>query len=127
MTRKKPQIAPNGNPFLPIKLTTNLRIAPMDYGPIFWYPMPMAQNTEKMIELLNQEHQWPTIFAFKFIVPLQSSQALEKLFPEAHKMETRNSSGGKYVAYTVHHPVASAQEVLDLYARAQQIEGLLAL
>lgn len=80
-----------------------------------------------MIELLNQEHQWPCVFAFKFIIPATSAKALELLFPEAQKLESRQSAAGKYVAYTVHHAVGSAQEVLDLYARAKTIEGLMAL
>jgi hypothetical protein len=82
---------------------------------------------KRLLELLNENHKWPSLFAFKFIVPVDKGQELEALFPEAVKKEVRPSSGGKYSAYTLHCPMGSGEEVLLFYARAKQIPGLLAL
>lgn len=85
------------------------------------------QNTEQARKLLNETYKWPVVFAFKFIVPSEKGEELRALLPEATKMETRPSSAGKYHGFTFHIPVASADEVLGIYARVKAVEGLLAL
>jgi uncharacterized protein len=77
--------------------------------------------------ILNETHTWPTLFAFKFIVPSEKEAELRALLPEAVKTETRPSSAGKYLGLTFHVPVGSADDVLAIYARARAIEGLLSL
>lgn len=81
----------------------------------------------RLLAVLDSTHQWPTIFAFKFIVPANKGAELEALIPEADKKEVRPSSGGKYSAYTFHVPVGSGQEVLTIYARVRGIAGLVSL
>lgn len=78
------------------------------------------------IELLNERHQWPGEFTFKFIVPAEKGKELEKLFPEM-KFSFRPSSGGKYLAYTFHGWLQSAEEVLECYAKARTVDGIICL
>ncbi len=80
-----------------------------------------------MIDLLNERHRWPSLFAFKFIVPKDQGPTLESLFPEATQKEVLPSGGGKYLFSTHHCPIASAEEVISFYARAKSIPGILAL
>lgn len=87
----------------------------------------MDREEARLVELLNGAHRWPTLFAFKFIVPMDTGKELVALIPEAHQTETRPSSGGKYIAYTFHCPMGSAKEVLEVYARVKGIRGLVAL
>lgn len=87
----------------------------------------MSQEELRLINLLNEKHQWPTLFAFKFIVPADKGNELLALVPESEKTETRPSSGNKYMAYTFHCPVGSARDVLDIYARVKGIKGLISL
>lgn len=92
-----------------------------------WYSLFVNSDEQRMIDLLNERHQWPSIFAFKFIVPKDQGPTLEALFPEATHKEVRPSSGGKYLAYTLHCPMGSAREVLAYYARSKSVPGILAL
>ena len=81
----------------------------------------------RLLRLLDASHQWPTVYAFKFIVPTEQGKALEGLLPEAHSTETRPSANGKYLAYTFHCPMGSSREVLAIYSRVKSIPGLVSL
>lgn len=81
---------------------------------------------EYYIKLLNERHQWPGEFIFKFIVPAERGKELEALFPEM-KFSFRPSRGGKYLAYTFQGRLESAEEVLRCYARARTVDGIICL
>lgn len=81
----------------------------------------------RLISLLDASHRWPTVYAFKFIVPKEKAKELEGLVPEAHSTETRASANGNYMAYTFHCPMGSSREVLAIYARVKSIQGLVSL
>lgn len=91
----------------------------------------MMQPAEelRLLALLDEQHSWPSVYAFKFIVPEASVPALKDTLPEAERVDERASSGGKYTAFTFHCPVASGREVLDTYARVhgRGIPGLISL
>lgn len=82
---------------------------------------------ERLIAVLDETHTWPTIFAFKFIVPQAEGPALKALFPESTRTEERASAGGKYTAFTFHCPVGSGRDVIYFYARVKGIQGLVSL
>ncbi|RZA09136.1 MAG: DUF493 family protein [Proteobacteria bacterium] len=87
----------------------------------------MDQDDQKFRDLLDSHHRWPSIYTFKFIVPVASGKELEALIPEAEQVESRPSSGGKYTAYTFYCPMGSGREVLEVYARVQGVAGLISL
>jgi hypothetical protein len=87
----------------------------------------MDSEESRLLELLDKNHRWPCVFAFKFIVPAAQGPALEALIPEADSKEARPSSQGKYTAYTFHCAVSSGREVLAVYARVKGIPGLVSL
>lgn len=79
------------------------------------------------MQVLDDTHDWPSIYSFKFIVPSEKAKELENLIVEASQVETRPSSSGKFLAYTFHCPMGSGREVLEVYARVKSIDGLLSL
>ena len=87
----------------------------------------IASEELRFLGLLDQSHQWPSIYSFKFIVPATRGQELCELIPEAERVEERASSGGKYTAYTFHCPMGSGREVLSVYSRVKSINGLVSL
>lgn len=91
--------------------------------------MSGSHTTEelRLLAVLDATHQWPTIYAFKFIVPSAQAKEFEALIPEADKIEARPSSNGKYTAYTFHVPVSAGQDVLAIYGRVRGFPGLVAL
>jgi hypothetical protein len=86
-----------------------------------------ASEELRLLDLLDQSHQWPSLYSFKFIVPATRGRELRDLIPEAERVEERASSGGKYTAYTFHCPMGSGREVLSIYSRVKSISGLVSL
>lgn len=83
----------------------------------------------RLIQLLDERHEWPSLYAFKFIVPEGHGESLRAVLPEPARVDTRGSSGGKYTAYTFYCAMGSGREVLDVYARVRdcRIPGLISL
>ena len=88
--------------------------------------MGFTESGEEFIRMLDQEHQWPTWYLFKFIVPRGKEDLVVALFPEG-EASVKASSKGKYRSVTAKIIMASGQEVLDIYEKAYHIEGVLAL
>lgn len=80
---------------------------------------------ERLKELLDNEHQWPTQYTFKFIVSsLRLGEVLEIL---GEGVEVKESKGGKYVSVTLHAHMESSDAVIDIYKRVSVIEGVISL
>ncbi len=86
-----------------------------------------GNEEQRLMQILDDTHDWPSIYSFKFIVPSEKAKELENLIVEASQVETRPSSSGKFLAYTFHCPMGSGREVLEIYARVKSIDGLLSL
>lgn len=110
---------------------TNPRFDPNRFGP----PPPPAEKTDQEIDAINDmsfderldaTHDWPCAFVFKFIIRPPQLFDFQKLFPE-ETWTTRESSGGKYVCVTMEKHVGGSREVLEVYARARHIPGVMML
>ena len=88
--------------------------------------MDPLESREEFIRMLDQEHQWPTWYMFKFIAPRGKEQQLVALFPDG-KASVKASSKGNYRSVTSKIMISSAEEVLDIYQKAREIEGVIAL
>ncbi len=75
---------------------------------------------------LDEYHQWPCRFMFKFIVPREKSQELTTFFA-GKPFTTRASKNGRYVSFTAEIEMQSSEEVIVFYREAGRIEGLIAL
>jgi hypothetical protein len=88
--------------------------------------MDFTESREEFKQMLDQEHQWPTWYMFKFITPRDKEDLVVALFPDG-QATVKASSKGKYRSVTSKIIMASAQEVLDIYEKAYHIDGVLAL
>jgi len=72
---------------------------------------------------------WPSVYMFKFIITDNNRDfaILRSLFGDESRVFTRNSSGGKYISVTVKEMMLSAEEVVERYRKAAEIEGIIAL
>jgi uncharacterized protein len=90
----------------------------------------------RAIELLEAHHVFPGTFSLSVIA--RSDENVEAavlaaaafgldgpLAPGAH--ERRPSAQGKYVSHRLHVPVASADDVLALYARLRAVDGVISI
>jgi len=86
-------------------------------------------NFEQFKQKIEQEHTFPTVYMFKFIVPADNKKLalVEALFTEESELHQKESSNGKYISITSKQVVISADEIINIYQKAMKIEGLMAL
>ena len=75
---------------------------------------------------LDECHQWPCRFMFKFIVPQEKTGELTAFFAD-RPFTTRPSKKGRYMSFTAELEMQSSGEVIALYREAGKIEGIIAL
>ena len=77
-------------------------------------------------EKLDQHYSWPSLYMFKFIVPTGREDEIKKLFPN-HLVSEKLSREGKYTSVTIQMMMQSSDAVINIYVKASQIEGIVAL
>lgn len=70
--------------------------------------------------------EWPAIFPFKFIVPLEKLDEVYQLFKK-QDTTTRMSRHGNYASVTATPFMMNPEKVIEVYKKAESIEGLTAL
>lgn len=78
---------------------------------------------------LDQVHQWPSVYMFKFIFEPDKERldAVLALFPPEAEVLRKYSAAGKYLSLTAKEVMMSAEEVLTRYDKAAQIGGVILL
>lgn len=80
-------------------------------------------------EKLNQNHSWPSVYMFKFIVPdkPQLLDQVQKLFSEEAEVTYKTSRKGNYISVTGKEIMISPEEVIRVYKKAESIQEVIAL
>jgi len=81
-------------------------------------------------EKLEETHNFPEEYLFKFIIPNDSAKLTEiyKVFDGLkHTLSNRDSKNGKYVSVSVNAFVLDADQVIKIYKEVSVIEGVLML
>lgn len=86
----------------------------------------MSWDIEAFRMKVEQEHEFPGEYVFKFIVPGSQKEQITNLMP-AGDISFRESSNKKYVSITARVLLNSSQDVLDVYMKAYKIDGCIAL
>jgi putative lipoic acid-binding regulatory protein len=86
----------------------------------------MTDKHEQFKRVLDECHEWPCPYLYKFILPTKNLSQFVDLFPE-NTIETRESKNGKYTSITMQTHMASSKEVMDVYTKASQIPDLMSL
>jgi putative lipoic acid-binding regulatory protein len=87
------------------------------------------------LELLRSTHQFPCRFTFKVIgrceadFVLRAVAAVSRALPEGALPvhSSRQTASGRHIAVTIEPEVASAEQVLEIYALLRRLEGLVLL
>jgi len=90
----------------------------------------MAEDQrEKMIKILDETHEWPAVYLYKFILKGNNEKIakLQSIFKDSAQISTKASSGGKYISISVREVTMSGEEVLSKYDAAKKIEGVMVL
>lgn len=88
----------------------------------------MSENDKyrKLRGLLEDQHEFPTEYLFKFIVPKNHEFMVRDLF-DSGSVETRPSSKGTYVSVSCVIEMESAEAIIAIYKKAEGIPGLISL
>lgn len=78
---------------------------------------------------LEEEHSFPSVYMFKFIVPADNQKIalVESLFTEEADISQKQSGKGNYFSLTAKQVVISSDEIVEIYKKSTTIEGLIAL
>lgn len=91
--------------------------------------MAHEEARDRMRKALDQVHEWPSVYMFKFIFE-PAEDRLEKLltlFPQEAEVLRKYSKGGKYLSLTVREVMMSADEVVSRYDKVSDVEGVIVL
>jgi len=77
-------------------------------------------------EKLEEHYAWPSLYIFKFIVPTGQEDLVKKLFP-FHAATEKLSKQGNYTSVTIQAMMQSSDAVIEMYVKASEIEGIVAL
>lgn len=88
----------------------------------------MNDPFEKLREQLALQ-EWPDVYLFKFIVPNHPDLLARTtaLFGELSELTFHESKTGKYISVSAKEVMTDVEAIIDVYARAAEIEGLIAL
>lgn len=86
----------------------------------------MSDNQEQFCQRLDEHHQWPCPYTFKFIVPTSSLDQLTTLFPD-EKLSFRESKNGRFTSVTMESTMCSSKEVADVYKKVANVPGIMSL
>lgn len=77
-------------------------------------------------DLLNTRYSWPCEYAFKFVIPQNKEQELLGLLPLS-KLQKKPSAKGNFISITAQRSFNSADEVIQVYQKVSNIDGIIAL
>lgn len=78
-------------------------------------------------ERLDGYYDWPCSYLFKFIAPSDRLEELVAIFDAEVDVQTRESRRGNYVSVTAEVEMGSSDEVVGVYRRAGEIDGVMPL
>jgi len=77
-------------------------------------------------EQLDAQTNFPTLYMFKFIVPMGKEGEVAKLLPN-NEMVLKKSAKGSFVSATIQAMMPSSDAIVAIYERASEIEGIISL
>ena len=86
-----------------------------------------SKELARLIELLDQNYDWPDYYQFKFIVKVSDRAKIEMYFRENDQIDIKPSKNGNYLSISVKRLISHSQEVLAVYSEVSKIEGVITL
>ncbi|MFT4680120.1 MAG: hypothetical protein ACI84C_002255 [Flavobacteriales bacterium] len=88
-----------------------------------------AEKLKSLRAQLDEVHDWPSIYMFKFIIPNEPENidSLRGIFDESVDMREKLSKNGNYISFTIREMMLNADSIFDRYTRASSIKGIISL
>lgn len=89
----------------------------------------MDKELENARSILWAQQKWPGIYFFKFIVPndKEKLERVKKLFQFEDQITYRTSKDIRFIALSCKQEMKNPDEVLVIYQKAGEIEGVISL
>ncbi|HKK09445.1 MAG TPA: DUF493 family protein [Bacteroidales bacterium] len=83
----------------------------------------------KLKTTLNKNHNWPSVYLYKFIIPDESEKfdRVLKLFDAEASVSYKKSRKGNFISISGKEMMMSAEDVIYRYQKAEKIEGIIML
>lgn len=88
--------------------------------------MMKNEDSKRFCQRLDEHHQWPCSYMFKFILPATALTEFTDLFPN-ESIQFRESRNGKYTSVTMELNMESSQAVMGVYEKAATVPGIMSL
>lgn len=88
------------------------------------------EKLSKIKDTIEASQAWPGVYMFKFIVPSENSKIalVEAIFSsDTAEIRMSVSKNGNYTSITAKELMIDANQVMEYYRKASEIEGLIAL
>ncbi len=91
--------------------------------------MLSKEAKDRLKERLDEVHDWPAVYMFKFILEPEKERldSVLALFPPESEVLRKYSEGGKYLSITVKEVMMTSDEVVKRYDKASEIQGVIVL
>lgn len=78
---------------------------------------------------LEEDKEWPRVYFFKFIIPTDNQKLaqLQALFGDEANVQIKQSHKGNYTSVSAKELMLNAENIINRYKRAAEIEGVMAL
>jgi len=88
-----------------------------------------AEFYKNLKEKLDTQHEWPSVYMFKFIIPSDNKKLalVENLFGAEAQITKRQSKSNKYISITAKEMMLSSDKIIATYKEAEKIEGIIQL
>ncbi len=85
-----------------------------------------TDSFDTLHKTLEEHHDFPCEYVFKFIVPQAQCQCLAVLL-ETFRVSRRDSKNGKYVSFTARASMTCAGDVIAVYRKSAEIPGCICI
>lgn len=89
----------------------------------------MSSETFDKLRAQLELQEWPNVYLFKFIVPNSSHTIAQAtaLFSDLSELNFHESKTGKYVSVTAKEMMLTVDDIIAVYNKAADIEGIISL
>lgn len=83
-------------------------------------------NLDKFKVLLENNHNWPFKYTFRFIIPFTELSELERILGK-EGLSVKPSKNGNYLSVVSVMNINSAEEIIKYYQDVSKIKGILSI
>ncbi|MBS1651313.1 MAG: DUF493 family protein [Bacteroidetes bacterium] len=87
------------------------------------------EDFQNLRQKIIESTSFPTVYMFKFIVESNNRKIalISSLFDEGADLHTKESSNGRYTSITAKQVLMTVDEIIAVYKKASEVDGVIFL